>query len=427
MNHAKTYQITLDALFLALLIVGAQISIKIGLTTFTLQLLMVYIFAIVLDFKNALLVLTSYIILGLAGVPVFASWGGGPNYIVSPTFGFVYGFYIVILLISVAKKTKFKYKFQQIVSYALFSILGLVCLYLIGYIHGYIIINILNKKGYGLYELFTLFIVPYIPFDLIKIGVAITLCDRIKNIAEHFEKDKYFDSIDSTSTYLKRNYANLKNMTFVRADYQENGHGRMNRKWENPAGENLMFSFLIKDKNLIKEFKSISLASAVSVFKVLNKLKLQNVSIKWPNDVYVNDKKICGILLESISENDSIECLVVGIGINLNTLNFSAENENKATSYIKETGEKISINKVKKKVYKSIKKTLKEIKVGKKDYLVLANEYNYLKNKTCYGEYLGKKVLVTIFKINDDNSLQVLINNEIKNLFTGEITFHLAN
>ncbi len=426
MKRKKIFQISLDAILLALLVIGAQISMKVGLTTFTFQLFAIYIIAFLCNLKHSTLILTCYIIMGLIGLPVFGSSQGGLAYAITPTFGFVYGFYAVLLMISLAKNLSKEHPYLKLVYYTISSLIGLILLYGIGFIHGYLVLNLLNNKGYSLNKLFVLFIAPYIPFDLLKIALSMLICERLYPYLNKLFLHYHFKTIDSTSTYLKRNYKKLDNFTFVSTDYQEAGKGRMGRKWESNNNENLMFSFLIKDPKLIEKYASISLASAVSIFKVLKGLKVDNVSLKWPNDVYVNGKKICGILLESISSDDQISCLVVGIGLNLNVESFPEEISNKATSYYLETNKKISIAKVKNKVYKELQRTLSEIKNGSTSYLDLANEYNYLKNKEVYAEYLGERVLVKVLNINPDNSLKVLLNNVEKNIFTGEITFHLS-
>lgn len=424
MKHNKTKKIAFDALLLALLIICSQISIKVGYTTFTLQLLVVFIIGYVCNLKHSLSIITIYILIGLVGIPVFASFGGGFGYVVAPTFGFVYGFYPVLISTYIGRKLSKKYPNLSVLWLSIFTLLSLVLLYIVGYVHGYIVLNILNSKGLEPTYLFSLFILPYIPFDLAKAVLALLISNRV---VYYFDKSAlriHFKNIDSTSTYLKRNYSTLDNLTFVSADYQESGHGRMNRKWVSNKNENLMFSFLVKDPELIEKYSSLSLASAVAVYKTLIKLNLKNVSIKWPNDVYVGDKKICGILLESISEED-IKCVVVGIGINLNS-NFDGELKNIATSYYQETHKHISLKKVQRIIYKNINKVLKELKANNIDYLKLANEYNYLKNKTVYAEYLGNKVLVRVLKINQDNTLKVLLDGQEKDIFTGEITFHLS-
>ena len=234
----------------------------------------------------------------------------------------------------------------------------------------------------------------------------------------------HFKKIDSTNTYLKENYHKLQNFTFVSASYQSNGHGRYNRVWESNKNENLMFSLLIKDKKLISMFSSLSLATSTAILKVLESYKLNNLSIKWPNDVYVKDKKICGILLESISNNTDIDVLVVGVGLNVNQKDFSNEISYKTTSIYKEKNKKTFLPSLKRKLYKTIIQTFIEVKNNQKDYLQIIKKHNYLKDKEVFAEIDNVKTLVKVIDINEDNTLKVLVNNKEINLNTGEITFH---
>ena len=132
-----------------------------------------------------------------------------------------------------------------------------------------------------------------------------------------------FDVIDSTNLYLKQNYQNEDNFTFVSALFQNKGKGRNVRKWQSTSGDNLLFSLLIKDKNILKNYQCLSMLTATAIFKVLKSLSIENVSIKWPNDVYVNDKKICGILLEGISYDNELKAIVIGVGLNVNENSFN--------------------------------------------------------------------------------------------------------
>ena len=142
----------------------------------------------------------------------------------------------------------------------------------------------------------------------------------------------HFDEIDSTNHYLMNSYQLLDNFTFVSTDYQSKGKGRNDRVWESIKGLNLMFSILIKDSKLINEFNALSLMSAVEVAQVLESYGIDNVSIKWPNDVLVNDKKICGILLEG----QLPEYVVIGIGLNVNQKEFPDNLRRPATSLVNE-------------------------------------------------------------------------------------------
>lgn len=235
----------------------------------------------------------------------------------------------------------------------------------------------------------------------------------------------HFKTIDSTSSYLKINYNDCENMTFISADFQENGHGRNNRIWYSNNKKDLLFSVLIKDKELIQKYSDISLYSAVTILEILKDLNVENVMIKWPNDVFVNDKKICGILLESISVSNKIEALVVGVGLNVNSKEFNQEMINEPTSIYKEINKEIDINELKENVYSKFTIMFEQIKLGNRNYLNIVNKYNYLKNKEVYINKNNEKVLVKVIEINEDNSLNVLINEEEVNVYSGEVTFTL--
>lgn len=184
MKRNLIINISLDAALLALLIIASQISVKVGVTTFTLQLLVVFMIANICNLKNSLLIISCYILMGLIGIPVFASWGGGLSYITSPTFGFVYGFYFVVLIQWLFNKLTIKLNAHRIIGYVIGGLLSLVVLYAIGYVHGYVVLKILNGKDYTAYSLFAMFIVPYIPFDLTKIAVASILSERISALMQ---------------------------------------------------------------------------------------------------------------------------------------------------------------------------------------------------------------------------------------------------
>ncbi len=236
-------------------------------------------------------------------------------------------------------------------------------------------------------------------------------------------KKLHFKTLNSTTTFLKCSRHLYRNFTFVSSDYQTDGHGRLGRAWKSNEGENLLFSILIKDKNLIKKNSSLSICSAVSVFKVLKDFGLNGLSIKWPNDVYVYDKKICGILLEGCSNENKITDIIVGIGINVNQNEFIGDYNAPPTSLSLEMSKKIKLSKLKRKIYSQIKKDFNAVKVNNY-YLEIARENNYLKGKNVFAEINGKKSPITVLDIADDNSLVCEHNGEKKNIYSGEITFH---
>ncbi len=233
-------------------------------------------------------------------------------------------------------------------------------------------------------------------------------------------KTIHFETIDSTNTYLKENYEDLDNFTFVSADFQSAGRGRNNRNWKSEKGENLLFSLLIKDKALIDKFSSLSVISAFSIIKALN---LEHLSIKWPNDIYYKDCKLCGILLEAVTRNE-IECLIIGIGLNVNQKDFVGEYKRTPTSLYQITNQTQDMKLLKDKVFNQIYCDFMKVKEGY-DFYNDIKEYDYLKDREVYAEINNEVKQIKVIGIDSDYSLKVLKDNETYNLSSGEVTFHL--
>ena len=215
----------------------------------------------------------------------------------------------------------------------------------------------------------------------------------------------------------------MGDFTFVSADYQSAGRGRTGRSWESVPGENLMFSMLIKDKELVSKFGLLSVASAVAVMNAVKKLGGNGVSVKWPNDVYINGKKTCGILLEGVTIKGELKEVVIGIGLNVNQTEFGSV-LHKATSLKLESGKDFKVKDVKKLVYKEIKTTFYSLKSS--DYAIEeAINNDYLKGKTVFSELSGEKKEVTVLGINRDGTLKVSSEGKELDVMSGEITFHV--
>lgn len=153
---------------------------------------------------------------------------------------------------------------------------------------------------------------------------------------------KKFDVLDSTNDFAKRNIVNLPHGCIVVANTQTNGKGRRNKKWESGAG-NLYFSLVLKEdisrKNIFKYtvFTSLAITKTLEMFSI-------NSDIKYPNDCLVNNKKIAGILIESLGSTE-LEYLIIGIGLNVNQNIFEILSE-KATSMKIETNKLYDLNKL---------------------------------------------------------------------------------
>ena len=141
------------------------------------------------------------------------------------------------------------------------------------------------------------------------------------------------DAIDSTNDFLKGLSATdeLENFTVVTAENQTKGRGQMGTVWNSEKSKNLIMSVFIKDLLVsAEEIYNFNVATALAIIEVLKTYKIQNLSIKWPNDIMSANFKIAGILIEnSFKSNGSISS-IIGIGLNVNQTNF--ENLPKASS-----------------------------------------------------------------------------------------------
>ena len=150
----------------------------------------------------------------------------------------------------------------------------------------------------------------------------------------------YLDIVDSTNNKVKSlAEEGYPNGTLVVAETQMAGRGRRGRVWESPKGGSIYMSLLLKPEINPNNASMITLVSALAVAKAIAEMTGRQVGIKWPNDIVMNGKKICGILTEMSLQSEGIDHIVVGIGINVHTEAFPEEISHMATSLFLETGE----------------------------------------------------------------------------------------
>lgn len=130
-----------------------------------------------------------------------------------------------------------------------------------------------------------------------------------------FKKFLYLEKVDSTNNYLK---SVDKDRTVVWSYNQTKGRGRENRKWVDFKDKNLALSILFIPTEFFNTVWYIASAS-LAIIDTITYYGINNGWIKWPNDVYIQNKKLAGILAESLWQNNIIEKLIIGIGINVNT------------------------------------------------------------------------------------------------------------
>ena len=147
------------------------------------------------------------------------------------------------------------------------------------------------------------------------------------------------DAIDSTNSYLKKIILNkdVSDSTIVTAKFQTKGKGQLGTNWQSEDSKNLIFSIYKKDLEVkVKDQFIISMIISLALIKTLKKNNLQNLCIKWPNDIMSDNKKICGILIENIVKEKHVKHTIIGIGLNVNQTIF--DNLPNASSIKKLTG-----------------------------------------------------------------------------------------
>lgn len=157
--------------------------------------------------------------------------------------------------------------------------------------------------------------------------------EDIKEDREELNFAYYYDSIDSTNTEAKRLALNIQNQQgLIISAEQTAGKGRLGRTWESKKSEGLWMSLLLRPKVAISAAPVLTLVAATAMCETLIALTHLDVKIKWPNDLVIEQKKVCGILTEMSSELNQLHYVVLGIGVNLSQATFNQELSEKASS-----------------------------------------------------------------------------------------------
>lgn len=151
----------------------------------------------------------------------------------------------------------------------------------------------------------------------------------------------FFEELPSTNTFAKK----LKgdgtiHGTLVLTDYQTKGRGQHEHKWIVEPGKNLTFSLVFQPSNADR-LNLLTLTCALSIKDTIKRLMNLEAQVKWPNDVLVNDKKLCGILTETVFIGNKLDRVIVGIGLNINQKEFSKSVLKDATSLSIEAGHEV--------------------------------------------------------------------------------------
>lgn len=145
---------------------------------------------------------------------------------------------------------------------------------------------------------------------------------------------KWYRTLDSTNTQAAREIVTAEEGTVWVADFQTAGRGQRGNKWESAESENLTFSILLRPEFIhpANQFR-ISQICSIGICRYLHSKSLP-ATIKWPNDIYIGNKKICGMLIEHSIRADKLAVSIVGIGLNLNQVKFASDAPNPTSMYL---------------------------------------------------------------------------------------------
>lgn len=233
----------------------------------------------------------------------------------------------------------------------------------------------------------------------------------------------HLSDIDSTNNFAAKLLSEdlCQNGAVIMADVQTQGKGQRGNVWLSESGKNLLSSFVFKPDNLSVEKQSaLTMATSLSLLQTLRKFNIE-AQIKWPNDIFVNGKKIAGILIENQLQGTRIHCSIIGIGLNINQISFSELN---ATSLLLETNKKVEprtflnlLSNEMNELFDAVNSS--EIENFKEEYeshLFQMNEWKNYKDEL--GEFSGKIIGTT-----DEGKLLIEKSNTIASYAMKEVIF----
>ncbi len=282
--------------------------------------------------------------------------------------------------------------------------------------------NTLKEEGYKIES------VPRKGYRLISSPDILTLEEVEEYMNTNFigRNIHYFNSLSSTNTKAKEIAIQAKEGTIIVAEEQIRGKGRLGRSWTSPKGKGIWMSIILKPKVDPAKVAKITLIGAAAVNQGLKDIGIKSY-IKWPNDIIIDGKKVCGILTEMSCELNMINYVIMGIGINVNLgrEDFDDELIDKATSLKEVVGEEIDRKKLLAYVlnhfeelyipFKESGDISKTIQVSRRESILIGKEVRIINGDT---EKSGKVLGI-------DNEGQLIVEHgdgSIEELFSGEVS-----
>ncbi|WP_316840999.1 biotin--[acetyl-CoA-carboxylase] ligase [Pedobacter gandavensis] len=234
--------------------------------------------------------------------------------------------------------------------------------------------------------------------------------------------------VDSTNNFIKDLVSNsepLTEGTVIMADHQYAGRGQQSNVWHTKPGLNLTFSLYLKPSFLpiTKQFL-LNMAISIGIRNALQLFVEEGVKIKWPNDIYHNDRKMGGVLIENILAGSTYKASIIGIGLNVNQEVFAEELQNRATSMKVILQADVNLFEVLAEICSSIEKQYLRLKSGNykalmTDYVSGLYKFDTLVSYRQNGEVIEGRIV----EVTEAGLLVLLVNGETKEYNFKEIEF----
>lgn len=235
----------------------------------------------------------------------------------------------------------------------------------------------------------------------------------------------YMEEVTSTNSLaLEAAKQGVEHGTVFAANYQTSGRGRRGRTWNAAAGLNLTFSIILdlqlprKSVGLLPLTACVGVADAIAEIVLLNRQQL-----KWPNDILIDDKKVCGILLQTV--DSSTTPIILGIGINVNQTEFPSELEKVATSLLLSTGQPIDRASLMASVLLNLEKNLELLlnapSVIRKKY---TDNLAWI-GKNCQIVGMDEEIIGTLIGIEKSGALLLETNTGTRTIYAGNVSLRI--
>lgn len=236
----------------------------------------------------------------------------------------------------------------------------------------------------------------------------------------------FFDALPSTNDYASELIAQqeVTEGTIIDTAHQTQGHGQKSRVWYSSANENITLSLILTPHWLpIESQFLLNLMASLAIVDTVAEKTGRHGQVKWPNDVYINGKKISGILIKNQLQGSRIQSSIIGIGLNV-LQNEWPEEVTKATSIVRESGHEISLDETKSLLLSNLEDLYDEIKTDPNNVIERYNQLLLFKDELVQFVYQNNSQNGIIKSIDRYGRLLIEQSGDLNAFGYGEITFH---